>query len=205
MHRLGRQRLQCSAAGLLLAVTFVAVPLVARAETPTVAGLTLKECVALLDDEDRTVRCRAVRTLGGFEQDAAQPLTAALDHSDAAVRYLAAVQLGRIGGAGLQASTEELEKLAGDERSNAVQMAAAFAPCRVGKLDEHLDLLIERLKSNEHAMACSAAALIGDIGPSAARAVPALEQARDGQQGNGKSVYPVGRAAAAALRKVQPE
>src|SRR5690606_18525179 len=118
MHRLGRQRLQWVVGTLLCA----AIPL-AYAETPTVAGLTLKECVALLDDEDRTVRCRAVRTLAGFEQDAAQPLAAALNHTDAAVRYLAAVQLGRIGGAGLEKAAEKLEKLLGDEQSKAVQMA----------------------------------------------------------------------------------
>src|SRR5690606_7343110 len=127
------------------------------------------------DDENRTVRCRGVRTLGGFEQHAVKPLAEALAHSDAAVRYLAAVQLGRIGGEGLQAATEELEKLVSDEQSKAVQMAAAFALCRAGKLDEHLDLLIERMKSGERAMACSAAALIGDLGPAAARAAAALE------------------------------
>ena len=200
MLRLGRQRLPWVVGALF----WVAMPL-AWAEPPMVAGLTLKECVALLDDEERTVRCRAVRTLGGFDQDAAQPLAAALTHADAAVRYLAAVQLGRIGGDGLQEAAEELEKLVGDERSKAVQMAAAYALCRGGKLDEPLDLLIERLQDDERGMACSAAELIGEIGPAAARAVPALEQARDAERPDGGSVYHVDRAAAHALRKVQPE
>lgn len=200
MYRLRRRRLQWVAAALLCA----AMPL-AQAETPTVAGLTLQECVALLDDEDRTVRCRAVRTLGGFEQDAAKPLATALTHADAAVRYLAAVQLGRIGGDGLQAAAEELEKLVGDERSRAVQMAAAYALCRSGKLDAPLDLLIARLEDDERGMACSAAELIGELGPAAARAVPALEQARDDDRPGRNGVYHVDRAAAHALRKVQPE
>lgn len=177
----------------------------AYAETPTVAGLTLKECVALLDDDDRTVRCRAVRTLAGFGQDAAKPLATALAHADAAVRYLAAVQLGQIGGDGLRDANEELEKIVGDERSRAVQMAAAYALCRGGKLDEPLDLLIERLNDKERGMACSAAELIGEIGPAAARAVSALEQARDADRPGGGGVYHVDRAAAHALRKVQPE
>ncbi len=181
-----------------------AMPL-AYAETPTVAGLTLKECVALLDDEDRTVRCRAVRTLARFEDEASKPLAAALDHTDAAVRYLAAVELGRIGGDGLQKATEKLEQLLGDEQSQAVQMAAAYALCRSGKLDEPLDFLIARLDAEERGMACSAAELIGEVGPAAARAVPALEQARDAERPGGGSVYHVDRAAAHALRKVQPE
>lgn len=200
MHRNRRQRLGWVAGALFWA----AVPL-AFAEPPTVTGLTLKECVELLDDEDRTVRCRAVRTLAGFEQAAAVPLAKALTHADAAVRYLAAVELGRIGGEGLQRCTEELEKLVTDERSRAVQMAAAYALCRSGKLDEHLDLLMARLDDDERGMACSAAELIGEIGPAAARAVPALEKARDTQRPGGGSVYHVDRAAAHALRKVQPE
>ncbi len=84
-------------------------------------------------------------------------------------------------------------------------MAAAYALCRSGKLDAPLDLLIARLEDDERGMACSAAELIGELGPAAARAVPALEQARDAQPPAGGSVYHVDRAAAHALRKVQPE
>ncbi len=184
---------------------FVVGPLVARAETREVAGMTLAQCVAQLDDENRTLRCRAVRTLGAFEQDAVKPLTAALSHSDPAVRYLAAAHLGRIGGDGLKAASEKLEKLVDDKRSKSVQMAAAFALCRAGKLDENLNLLIERLKYPERAMACSAAALIGSIGPVAAAAVPALEQARDENEPGGDGDYHLGGAATAALRQIQPE
>jgi HEAT repeat protein len=183
----------------------LATPLIAQAETRQFAGLTLDQCVAQLDDQNRTVRCRAVRTLAAFEQDAAKPLARALAHTDPAVRYLAAVQLGRIGGEGLQAATDKLEKLVADPQSQSVQMAAAFALCRAGKLDENLDLLVERLKAPERAMACSAAELIGDIGSPAAAAAGALKKMKDENQPGGEGDYHRGGAATNALRKVQPE
>jgi HEAT repeat protein len=177
----------------------------ASAETAKVAGLTLPQCVAQLEHENRTVRCRAVRTLAVFGEDAAKPLAAALSHSDPAIRYLAAVQLGQIGGDGLEAASQELEKLAADERSKSVQLAAAFALCQSGKTDEHLPLLIERLKYPERAMACSAAELLGMIGPPAAGAVSALETARDENKPGGSGDYHLGGAAEAALRKIQAQ
>jgi HEAT repeat protein len=186
-------------------ILLLAKPVTAEAENTQVTGATISQCVAQLEDEDRTIRCRAVRTLGVFEQAAAKPLTDALSHSDPAVRYLAAVHLGRIGGVGLKAASDELAKLADDEDSKSVQMAAAFALCRAGKVDEHLSLLIERLKYPERAMACSAAELIGNIGPAAARAISALEKAQDENQPGGDGDYHLGGAAKAALRKVQPE
>jgi hypothetical protein len=115
------------------------------------------------------------------------------------------VRLGQLRGDALDKATDELEKLVADKKSKSVQMAAAFALCRAGKVDKHLPLLIERLQYPERAMACSAAELIGALGPAAAPAISALEKARDDNQPGGDGDYHLGGAATAALRHVQPQ
>ena len=185
--------------------TFLLMASVFAADPPTVAGRTVQQYADDLDHEDRVVRLRAVKSLGVFGASAAEPLRQALDHQDAAVRYTAAVHLGRIGGETLKASRKRLQQLAGDETSFAVQMAASFALCRIGLVEEHLPLLIEGLAFPERGTSCSAAELIGQLGPAAAAASEPLQQTyerhRPGVKGGD---YHIGGAAKNALRKVQP-
>lgn len=176
-----------------------------RADDPeTIAGRTVEQYAAQIDDGDRVVRLRAVKSLGAFGASAAVPLRRALEHEDAAVRYTAAVHLGRIGGPPLSEAKPSLEKLAGDESSMAVQMAASYALCRVGMIDQHLPLLVDALTFPERGTACSAAELIGAIGPDAADAIEPLEQVyqrnRPGVKGGD---YHIGGAANNALRKIR--
>ncbi|MGI9472205.1 MAG: HEAT repeat domain-containing protein [Rubripirellula sp.] len=176
----------------------------AAAEPPShVAGQTIDANISDLDSSDRVIRLRAVRSLGVFGAAASDALRSALDHDDPAVRYLAAEQLGEIGDAPLKAAKPQLEQLAADESSLAVQMAASFALCRAGDLDKHLPLLIATLDYPERGTACSAAALIGKIGPEAKQAVAPLEavhqQHRAGVKGGD---YHRGGAAMNALRKI---
>lgn len=193
----------CIAAFSLTTVAF-AVELPVEVGPPTVAGRTVQQYDIDLDHEDRVVRLRAVKSLGAFGASAAEPLRDALDHQDAAVRYTAAVHLGRIGGETLKAAQQRLQQLAGDETSFAVRMAASFALCRQGLLEEHLPLLIQGLKFPERGTSCSAAELIGQLGPSADAAIEPLQQIYDRHRPGVKGGdYHIGGAAKNALRKVQ--
>lgn len=171
----------------------------------TVAGRTVDQYVKQLNDPDRVVRLRAIRSLGALGEPAGDALTNGLNHQDAAVRYIAAVCLGRIAGPPLRKAKERLQVLADDETSLAVRIAASFALCRDGDVPEHLPLLVQTLKHPVRGVACSAAELIGQIGPDAAPAIEALEAAyKNNQPGTGKGDYHVGGASHNALRKVSP-
>lgn len=178
------------------------------AEPPAeVAGRTVEQYAEALSDSDRVVRLRAAKSLGAFGAAAGGPLRKALVHDDPAVRYTAAAHLGRIAGEPLEAATERLQELAGDESSPAVQMAASFALCRSGKtaMQNHLPLLVERLDYPERAMACSAAMLIGDLGPAATAAIEPLQKTYDANRPGSSGDYHLGGAAKNALRKIQPQ
>ncbi len=174
-------------------------------ETRLVAGRTIDDYVSQLSDDDRVVRLRAIRSLGVFGADAGEELAEGLTHEDAAVRDLAAVSLGQVGGASLESAKTQLGKLAKDDTSRAVRMAASYSLCRAGLIDEHLPFLVETLAYPERGTACSAAELIGRIGPDAAAAIAPLEAAyskhRPGAKGGD---YHIGGAALNALRKLRP-
>jgi hypothetical protein len=173
-------------------------------DSPTVAGRTVDQYAAELNAQDRVVVLRAAKSLGAFGAVAGETLRESLDHQDAAVRYIAAEHLGRIGGKPLETSIERLCELAADESSLAVRLAASFALCRNGLTDDHLPLLIETLDYPERGMACSAAALIGMIGPQAAAAIGPLETVYEKNRPGAKGGdYHVGGAAMNALRKVR--
>jgi HEAT repeat protein len=170
----------------------------------SVAGLTLDQCAEQMGSEDRVVRLRAVRTLAPFGAAAAEVLRDALDHEDAAVRFVAAEQLGRLGGDSLEAAVGRLCELVKDESSHAVRLAASFALCRHGLLDENLPLLLESLDFPERGMACTAAYLIGEVGPEAAEAAegPLKRTAEANRAGEKQGDYHLGGAANHALQKI---
>ena len=175
-----------------------------EAEDPAeVAGRTLDQYVEMLDSPDRVVRLRAARSLAPFGKAAGDALTSSLDHEDAAMRYVAAESLGRIGGTPLELAVGRLCELAEDETSHAVRMAASFALCRNGLNRDHLPFLIESLDYPERGISCTAAYLIGEVGPSAKQAVPALNKT---YEKNGTGVkggdYHLGGSALNALRKL---
>lgn len=190
---------------LVVGLIFLAGTTIAAAQSATtVAGRSIEQCVAQLKSTDRVERLRAVRTLGAFGESAGESLGASLDHDDAAVRYLAAVQLGRIGGESLQASRERLQQLAADEASIAVRIAASFALCRSGDVDGHLPFLITSLQHPVRGICCSAAELIGQLGPDASQAVTALEATVEANRpGTRRGDSHLGGAAMNALRKIR--
>lgn len=190
-----------------LLFTLCLLTVTATGESPaTVSGRTIDEYAALLDDTDRVVRLRAIKSLGAFGVDAGDAIRKGLEHDDAAMRYTAAVHLGRIGGKPLELAAARLAKLAADKKSHAVRMAASYALCETGNTAEHLPLLIESLSYPERGMACCAAELLGRLGPDAEAAIEPLEAAyakhAPGTQGGD---YHIGGAAKNALRKIRKD
>jgi len=179
--------------------------LLSAEEPKTIAGCDVASYQSQLKDDNRVIRLRAVKSLGAFDDKAGPALREALKHEDAAVRYTAAVHLGRIGGDALKSAVDPLTKLRSDKASLATQQAAAFALCRAGKIDENLPFLIDRLAYPERAMACSAAELIGMIGLPAIAAAEALEQVKRDNPPSGQGDYHLGGAAGHALLKIKPD
>lgn len=171
-----------------------------------IAGKSVDDYSAQLDDDDRVVRLRAARSLGAFGASAGAALRESLDHKDAAIRYIAAVHLGNIGGKSLEQSTARLRVLASDSDSLAVRMAASYSLCRAGQVEKHLPVLIEALEYPERGTACSAAELIGAVGPDAAAAIGALQAVYEKNKPGAKGGdYHRGGAAMNALRKIRSE
>lgn len=177
----------------------------AAEEPKRVAGRAVDGWAEDLKSDNRVVRLRAAKSLGAFGEAAAKPLSTALESEDAGVRYIAAVHLGRIAGQPLSDAAERLEELREDDSQPAVQLAAAFALFRGGAGEDELKLLADRLSYPERGMACSAAELLGMIGPAAKPVVPALEKAYAENKPGGKGDYHIGGAAQNALRHIRGE
>lgn len=202
---LGARRLRCFVF-LWLTMALVLPPVASSQadDRPTVAGRTMQQYVEELQSEQRVDRLRAVRSLGPFGQQAAQPLRQSLDHEDAAVRFLAAEQLGRLGDDALQAAVGRLCELTEEDPSRAVRLAASFALCRHGLTEMHLPLMIETLDYPERGMACTAAYLIGELGPEAKEAEASLQRTHEkNRPGQPDGDYHLGGAAQNALRKIR--
>ncbi|MEX0938616.1 MAG: HEAT repeat domain-containing protein [Pirellulales bacterium] len=146
------------------------------AEPQRVAGRTLAEWTAELRDPGEIVRLRAVRTINHFGAESVPALTRMLRDHETSVRYCAAIGLGDIGEDARPAKAQLTERLRDPLES--VRLASAFALARLGELETALPVLTAGLAHADRAMACSAAELLGRIGPPAAGALPALEDAR---------------------------
>lgn len=171
-----------------------------------VAGRTVADYQAEIESDDRVVRLRALKSLGAFGPRAAAAIRGALEHDDPAMRYTAAVQLGSMGGEPLEESLDTLQRLAAEDRSHGVRMAASYALCAEGRLEAHLPMLIESLEYPERGMACSAAELLSQLGGDAVDAVPALQAAYEKHRPGAKGGdYHIGGAAMNALRKIRGE
>ena len=189
-------------------LTFVSTKIQSQDQGPQkVAGRTVAEWVADLESESELVRSRAVKSLGPFGKAAIGGLLTALDDKSPAVTYWACYHLGRVGN-DAKAAVKKLKELQSGD-SSAVVLAASFALCKIEKIDGNITHLTERLKSPERGMACSAAELLGEIGPPAKIAVPELEATlkRHDKTTGGKRPgidYHVYGACQNALRRIQP-
>lgn len=145
-----------------------------------VAGRTLEEWSSELKSPTPVVRRRAVLSIGAFGKSAVPVLTQALTHDDDVVRYWAASELGDLGG-DAKPAVESLQKMLG-EKSIGVRIAAAYALCRVGLIDEGLPTLLEGLKHKDRGVWNASADFLARIGPPAKDAVETLEA--EGKRGD---------------------
>ncbi|MCX7420601.1 MAG: sulfatase-like hydrolase/transferase [Planctomycetia bacterium] len=145
-----------------------------------VAGRTLEEWSSELKSPTPVVRRRAVLAIGAFGKNAVPVLTQALSHDDDVVRYWAASELGDLGG-DAKPAVESLRKMLG-EKSIGVRIAAAYALCRVGLVDEGLLKLLEGLKHKDRGVWNASADFLARIGPPAKDAVATLEA--EGKRGD---------------------
>lgn len=167
----------------------------------TVAGRTLSEWSAQLKSSNRTVRRRAVLTLGAFGPRAVSALTGALKDDNPAVRYWAASRLGDIGPPARSARPVLKRLLIG--KSFAVRLSAAYALCRLGDIQTGLPILIKGLTVADKGTNVSTADFLARIGPPAKAAVPALKNAiAEEKRQKRRSVIHVARAAEEALRRI---
>lgn len=144
-----------------------------------VAGRSQSEWSADLRSPSPVVRRRAVLSLGAFGKTAVPELAKALAHEDAVVRYWAASALGDLGG-DAKSALEPLRRVHG-EKSIGVRIAAAYAMCRIGQVEEALPTLLEGLKHDARGVWNSSADFLARIGPPAIGAIPTLEQ--EGKRG----------------------
>ena len=168
-----------------------------------VAGRTLSEYSELLQSPKREVRLRAARSLTRFGHRAADPLTATLSHTDPGMRYIAAEALGDLAGKSVQAAAKKLREVQEQDPMHSVRLAASYALCRAGELKDPLQFMIKTLDYPERGMACSAAFLIGQIGPPAIAAKEALEETlKANRPGTKGGDYHLGGEVINALRKI---
>ncbi|MGH7201846.1 MAG: HEAT repeat domain-containing protein [Planctomycetaceae bacterium] len=182
---------------LLVGLTLVAMEGAAAGSSApdTVAGRTLAEWTADLDSPNEIVQLRAAKTLQAFGPEAVPALVAALDSTTPGVRYWAASGLGDLG----IKNNDALPKLRMMVKSNSVglQIAAAYALCRLGDIETGLPVLTAALRHPERGTANSAADFLARIGPPAKDAVPALEEATKHNDAH------ISKAALEALRRIR--
>ena len=170
-ERFWRRILSLCAAAILLVAAMAAD---AADGAETAAGRTLAECSSELQSSSPVVRRRAVLSLGAFAKSAVPTLTQALAHDDPVVRYWAASELGDLGDEA-KSALESLRKVHG-EKSIGVRIAAAYALCRIGQVEEALPTLLEGLKHDARGVWNSSADFLARIGPPARAAIPTLEE-----------------------------
>ena len=169
-----------------------------HAQAKSVAGRSLLEWSSELSSKSRTRRLRAALTLPSFGAEAVVPLVGALEHADPGVVYWSASGLGDLAhkSARTKPVLARLKALL-KHKSIGVRLAAGFALCRLGETRTGLAVLTGGLQHAQRGVACAAADFLARIGPPAAAAVSALQQAAK------HSDYHVKGAANEALKRIR--
>jgi len=169
-----------------------------HAQAKSVAGRSLLEWSSELSSKSRTRRLRAALTLSSFGAEAVVPLMGALEHADPGVVYWSASGLGDLAhkSARTKPVLARLKALL-KHKSIGVRLAAGFALCRLGETRTGLAVLTGGLQHAQRGVACAAADFLARIGPPAAAAVSALQQAAK------HSDYHVKGAANEALKRIR--
>jgi len=162
----------------------------------TRAGLTIPAMAAELDSINPLVARMAPKALASFGGDALPALAGALRHWDPGVRLEAARGIGSLDRCRKTLEPELAAALS--DRIIAVRTAAAFALRGSAHHEEAVAVIVEGLKMESRGFAAAAARYLGEIGPDARAAIPALET----MAGHEKELFR--KAAAQALEKIRP-
>ena len=139
-----------------------------------VAGRSLSAWSSELPSPSPVIRRRAVLSIGAFGRIAVPVLTETLANEDEVVRYWAASELGDLGDVAMPALVS-LRKVHG-EKSICLRIAAAYALCRIGQVEEGLPTLLAGLRHDTRGVWNSSADFLARIGPPAKAAIPTLEE-----------------------------
>lgn len=167
--------------GLILLTTTTACFELSAAER--VAGRTLEEWTEEVASSNRSRRLIAAKSIGAFGADAVATLTLMIHHDDPAVRYWAASHLGNLGPEAADAQTALSTHFEGESR--AVQLAIAYALCRIDGVDRWSQPLIDSIQSPEREVACVAADFLARIGPDAKSLLPSIVERYEAYQKEG--------------------
>ncbi len=147
------------------------------ADNATRFGRTLEQWQDDLATGDTGRRATAVRVIGMFGNEATPVLAQALQSDDDAVRAAAAEAVAVRGRADAQ-SKQRLTALQEDTSSFGVQLAAAFALCRMAQpSDADLASLVKGVEVNSRPFSTRACDYLARIGPPAKAALPVLRPA----------------------------
>jgi HEAT repeat protein len=156
--------------------------------------------IAALKDKDLYVRLAAASALGELGPQAAAattPLEACLQDGDAGVRLVAAGALARVD----PAQAEQCVRLlvAGLQRQDpSLRLYSVRALWKCGRPKEAIPALVTALQAPDASVRNLAADVLGDFGPAAREAVPALRALRDNDPADN-----VRQTAADALRQIE--
>jgi HEAT repeat protein len=139
---------------------------------PTYHGKTLKQWIELSRDDDPKVRLRAVQHLGigPFDKAAVPALRRALTDDRRAVGLAAIVALGKIGRDAAEAADDLNARLKEEDAEACAEICEALG--KIGPTG--VPGLVDALKDNSREVRRAAVYALGDIGPDAKAAVPAL-------------------------------
>lgn len=170
----------------------------APSDSSMIAGRSLEQWQSELQSDDATARRRAAESIGQFGPLAAETFVEMLDHEDDAIRYIGACH---IGDHQTPASAKDQLRRLLNGPSRGVQLAAAYALCRIGDLNAGLPVLEKGIYIKERGTACSAGEFLARIGPPASKLEDVIDAERAKQADGGD--YHVRGALQNALRHIR--
>ncbi|MFC2086586.1 HEAT repeat domain-containing protein [Bacteroidota bacterium] len=127
--------------------------------------------------ENRDLISQIVKTIEASEKGDMNTLHKALDHSQASVRYWAAVWLGNIG----EKSDIEILKKKVNDPSGMVRVGIAEALCKLGNINLGRDILVRELEHMNHAVQLYAIHALEGLGNEVQPVLSSIRKAKDGQ------------------------